>query len=183
MSNMISVRTSMRVRPGVTLPQVIDAIQKALEEHDMADDGYLTMQGGNPTPEFGEAPLAERDDWISVDRAGVLSLRLTTRGTGHGIPPELLTPLVEALAPLCTERGGCIEYVDEECSPGNEDAVCAVFIGQTEQAKRVAQIHYGLQKAREWLAPVLSEAALAEIERIALEGASEPLQMRPIMMV
>lgn len=181
MSNTISVRTSMRVRPGITLPQVIDAIQKALEEHDMAGDGYLAMEGDDPTPEFGEAPLAEHDDWINVDRAGILSLRLTTSGTGHGFPPDLLTPLIEALTPLCTERGGCIEYVDEDCSPGNDESVCAVFIGETEQAKRLAQIHYGLQKASEWLAPVLSAAALAEIERIALEGASEPLQERPRM--
>jgi hypothetical protein len=180
MSHTISVRTSMRVQAGTTLPQVIEALRKALDDHHLGDEGFLDMEADAPL-EFGVAPLADFDDWISVDKDGNLSLRLATRGTGHGIKPDLLTPMIDALTPLCTERGGYLECVDEDSSPGNDESVCAFFIGQTEQARRLAQVHYGLQKAHDWLAPVLTEATLAEIERIALEGASEPLQERPRM--
>lgn len=108
-------------------------------------------------------------------------MRLTTYGTGNGFAPQLVEPVKEALSPLCTQLGGHIEYIDEESSPGNDESVCAVFIGPTDEARRIAQVRYGLAKALEWLEPVLPKATMDEISRIALEAAQQPPVQRPRM--
>lgn len=156
----MSVRGTLQLKPGVGLPQVLEAL------HGLTTDFDVTLEEGAVVPEFGMAPFANMDDNMELQESGRLTFNFTGWGPGHGTVSDAIEDAVQALDPLVAAPGA-VEYIDHDTSAANDDAIAVRFVGATEEDKRLARIEYGLGKAREWLEPCMGRQRLCEIEAMA----------------
>lgn len=163
-SHAMSIRGSIRVKPHVTLPLLVEALQPVF------DQCGLRIATDDAVDEFGDIPFADRNDEINLpDRGGILYVNLSVTGPGNGILGDGAEGVADVLS-LMVDGSGVLEYIDHDVSPSYEDGIVPLFLGETEQAKQLARVNYGLGKAREWLELCVPEAALLHIEQTAREA-------------
>ncbi len=161
-SHDMSVRCSLSLKPGVTVAALMTALDSFMTEFNKELDG-------SAVGDFGEVPFADPDDSLELTASGKLSMSLFFHGPGHGIAPDCVEGICDALDEM-VEGGGAVEFIDHDTSASISEAVAVRFVGETEAAKNLAQVNYGLEQAREWLEGVLSPEVLARVESTARGG-------------
>ncbi|PEH40461.1 hypothetical protein CRM94_17255 [Burkholderia gladioli] len=75
---------------------------------------------------------------------------------------DVIRDLIANLHPL-VDAPGCLEVYDFDTGD-TESAVMPHFIGATPEDRAHAQVEYGILQAAEWLAPVLGNDAMQQLE-------------------
>lgn len=161
-SHNLVLRGRIMLNPGVTLPQVWDALCDCAEVHGIE----LSML---PDAETGFIEFVKSDNVVQVFDDRSVFVNLWLHGVGQGSWPEASEDLLHRLDRLCDE-GGALQLFDTDVSVMNDDASMSVrFVGSTERAKRAARVRYGLAQAEDWLIPVLGLGGFDSVKKAALE--------------
>jgi len=141
---------------------VWNAICDLAEEYDIEVDSV-------PDTTSGFISFFDDDDVIELSSEGVLFMSLRFHGSGHGVWPDCADEMLERLGDL-TDVGGAVEIFDLDVSATNEDECCSVrFVGPTQEIRNLAQGRYGMDKAKDWLMPVIGLADYAVVLKTALQ--------------
>lgn len=157
----MELEATFRVSAGTTLPMVWDALKPFCARY-----GVVALQG-EPIPEMGAVPLTRSDCDIALSD-GEVYLLLPCRSAA-GTAPDELDSLCARLNPLVANFGW-LEVTDFDAPAGSAEAGAVRFIGPTAEARRSAQIEYGIDQARLWLEGVLAPGVLSDLRARALAG-------------
>lgn len=171
-SHDMSVRATLKVKPGVKLQTVWSAVAVFTEEHqnDLVQDASFEA--------FGEIPMDDVDDSISLTPDGTLHLYLSCHGPGGGLPNELES-LLTGLDRLVSEGGGVVEIIDHDTSASNEEAISIRFVGSDDHERMRARLTYGLELSKEWLIDVLGVAGFDQVAATARQIGNERIAALP----
>lgn len=159
-SHDLALRGRVPVNPDVTLAQVWDAICDLAEAFSIELDRM-------PDTAYGAIELVDLDNVVMLDEPGSLFLSLSISGFGHGTWPDAALEMLSRLDKL-SDEGGAIELIDTDISATNDDeSKSARFVGSTLHAKRLAQVKYGLEQAKEWLTPIIGKAGFESVAKAA----------------
>lgn len=161
---------ALQLKPGTTLRQVFEAMDAFLTRHDLE---LHPMDDPEDLPSHGEVALNDSKGTVELSVEGELTFMLDALSPSLGIAPDQSDSLLHGIKALLAE-GGAIELIDHDASPGNDDdAIIVFFIAPTEPQVRRAQIRYGMDKAAEWLRPLISGEHWSLMEALAFQQAPQ----------
>lgn len=171
-SHEISINTpyALAVNPAATVGAVIEAV----DQLGTNESRRFPLDASTCVVLASEAAGVELfsddgDDFITIAQ-GRLSFSVSGYGPGHGVAPDWLHDMVDALTPLLLS-GGVVEMVDHDISASNKDeAVAPFFIGTTRAQQRAAQLAYGLDLAQEHVTAAVGASKWAEIVSVARQS-------------
>lgn len=145
------VRAVLKNRPGVRLGNVHAAIKPFAER-------WGIDIGSVPDADFGDLEIKSGsncgpDNDVVLDEDGTLFLNLFCY-MSVGLP-DGTEELCNRLGLMVSDVGGAVEIIDLETSPSNDDAICLEFVGPTAEARRRARIHYGFERAWDFMSSVV----------------------------
>ncbi len=173
-SHEISVSTpyALAAHPAATVGAIIEAVNQLItnEARRFALDASIS---GVLASEAADVEIFSDDDNHITIAQGRLSFSVNGYGPGHGVAPDWLHDMVDALAPLLLS-GGVVEMVDHDISASNKDeSVAPFFIGTTRAQQRAAQLAYGLDLAQEHVTAAVGASTWAEMVSLARQSLVE----------
>lgn len=157
-SHDMSIRTNLKVKPGVTLLQIWEMLKQFGDEFRSKLDGELNAG------DF-EIPFEDRDNVVSLEGNGHLFLYLCFYGSS-GVAPEWIDDLCKKLDQIVSPGGATLEIIDHDTSASNEEALCYRFIGADDHERLRARSTLGLDQARETLVGSIGLAGFAQVENL-----------------
>lgn len=169
----ISTPYALAVHPAATVGAIVEAINQLVtnESRRFSLDASASVVLASEAADV-EIFSADGDNHVTIAQ-GRLSFSVNGYGPGHGVAPDWLHDMVDALAPLLLS-GGVVEMVDHDISASNKDeSVAPFFIGTTRAQQRSAQLAYGLDLAQEHVTAAVGASTWAEMVSLARQSLVE----------
>lgn len=166
----ISTPYTLAVNPAATVGAIVEAVNQLIRNvsRRFSLDASASVVLASDAADV-EIFAGDGDNQIAIAQ-GRLSFSVSGRGPGHGVAPDWLHDVIDALAPLLLS-GGVVEMVDHDISASNKDeAVSPFFIGTTRAQQRAAQLAYGLDLAQEHVTAAVGASKWAEIVSVARQS-------------
>lgn len=168
-SDACTVSSTFAVKPDVTIPEILEALQPFLDAHDIDLTEYANA-----------ATNADESNRVELEN-GQMHLCLQCWCAGQDFEPEGTDELVEGLGTLALTHGA-LEIFNQDTPADAESTVMTRFFGQNENECAIAHVTYGFEKIRLFIEPVLGADVFTEITSLALarlSAAQAQKQMQP----